>query len=257
MNLEFDVELGKRYTSLSQKARVLTEGWLQLNSFCPNCGALKLERQAVNKPVSDFYCEVCKEDFELKSKRNALGKTIVDGAYDSMIERLRSNDNPNLFLLIYDKNQLRVNSFIVVPKQFFVPQVIVKRKPLPASARRAGWVGCNIELHKIPNAGKIYIVKNGTVIAREKVLNAWAKMSLLFKVIPNLESRGWLLDVMRVIEHIGKQEFALEEIYSFEDQLRVLHPSNNHVRPKIRQQLQLLRDNGYLEFTHRGNYRLL
>jgi type II restriction enzyme len=193
----------------------------------------------------------------LKSKRNAFGKKIVDGAYVSMIERLRSSDNPNLFLLTYDRNRLRVNSLLVVPKQFFVPQVIVKRKPLPATARRAGWVGCNIELNKIPSAGKIYIVQNGSVVAREKVQDAWAKMSFLRTAIPNLESRGWLLDVMRVIEHIGKREFNLEEIYSFEHQLRVLHPSNNHIKPKIRQQLQLLRDNGYLEFTHRGIYRLL
>jgi type II restriction enzyme len=42
----------------------------------------------------------------------------------------------------------------------------------------------------------------------------------------------------------------------FEDKLGKLYPNNNNVRPKIRQQLQFLRDNGYLEFLSRGRYRL-
>ncbi|HLA49925.1 MAG TPA: hypothetical protein VJ000_01890 [Thermodesulfovibrionia bacterium] len=31
-------------------------------------------------------------------------------------------------------------------------------------------------------------------------------------------------------------------------QIQQLHPENKHIRPKIRQQLQLLRDKGILEF---------
>ena len=34
------------------------------------------------------------------------------------------------------------------------------------------------------------------------------------------------------------------------------HPDNHHIKPKIRQQLQFLRDKGYLEFVERGRYRL-
>jgi type II restriction enzyme len=36
-----------------------------------------------------------------------------------------------------------------------------------------------------------------------------------------------------------------------------LYPNNKHVKPKIRQQLQVLRDHGYLEFESKGRYRLL
>jgi type II restriction enzyme len=35
-----------------------------------------------------------------------------------------------------------------------------------------------------------------------------------------------------------------------------LHPENNYVRPKIRQQLQVLPDQGWLEFLGRRRYRL-
>ena len=35
-----------------------------------------------------------------------------------------------------------------------------------------------------------------------------------------------------------------------------LYPANHNVRPKIRQQLQVLRDRGWLEFVGRGRYRV-
>jgi type II restriction enzyme len=34
------------------------------------------------------------------------------------------------------------------------------------------------------------------------------------------------------------------------------HQDNRHIKEKIRQQLQILRDKGYLEFLERGRYRL-
>ena len=43
--------------------------------------------------------------------------------------------------------------------------------------------------------------------------------------------------------------------YALEDNLSRLHPANRHVRDKIRQQLQILRDLGLLEFLG-GGYRL-
>jgi type II restriction enzyme len=61
---------------------------------------------------------------------------------------------------------------------------------------------------------------------------------------------------MKCVESIGKEEFQLDDVYAFERQLNLVYPNNQHVRPKIRQQLQVLRDHGYLDFTGRGSYRL-
>ena len=68
---------------------------------------------------------------------------------------------------------------------------------------------------------------------------------------------GWKLDVFNCLVNIQKQEFTLEEIYSFEKSLQKLHPENNNVKDKIRQQLQILRDIGLLEFLGSGNYKKL
>src|SRR3989338_7316578 len=139
MNLTFNKQFVNHYKSSSQKARVLTEQWVDESVFCPNCGHLNIDKYPNNRPVADFFCSNCKEDYELKSKQNSVGSKVVDGAYRTMIERLRSSINPNFFLLNYDLQKLAVLDFFVIPKHFFVPEIIEKRKPLALSARRAGW----------------------------------------------------------------------------------------------------------------------
>lgn len=71
-----------------------------------------------------------------------------------------------------------------------------------------------------------------------------------------ISAKGWLLDVMMCVEKLGHEEFSLNEVYRFEPFLREKYPNNRHIRDKIRQQLQYLRDKGYLEFIERGRYRL-
>ena len=61
---------------------------------------------------------------------------------------------------------------------------------------------------------------------------------------------------MNCIEKLGSKEFSLREVYAFEKILSEKHPENNHVKDKIRQQLQILRDRGYLYFIGVGRYRL-
>jgi len=73
MKLSLDLELAKTYTSTSQKARVLTEGWVLDEVYCPSCGG-PVDNYNNNKPVADFYCKKCIEDFELKSKNGKIGK---------------------------------------------------------------------------------------------------------------------------------------------------------------------------------------
>lgn len=67
---------------------------------------------------------------------------------------------------------------------------------------------------------------------------------------------GWAKDVWECVQKQGKDEFTLAEMYAFESQLKDLHPSNNNVRPKIRQQLQILRDKGLLVFLGGGYYKM-
>jgi len=255
MILNFDTQLAINYKNHSQKVRVLTESWVDNQIFCPNCGHLNIDKYPNNQPVADFYCSNCREDYELKSKQNTIGMKVVDGAYRTMMERLRSSENPNLFLLSYDLSNLKVLNFLVVPKYFFTPEIIEKRKPLASSAERAGWVGCNISLQSVPSAGKIFFIKNSAVELKEKVLSQWRK-TLFLREEKEISARGWTLDVMACVEKLSKRNFTLADIYMFERELSRKHPENKHVKDKIRQQLQILRDNGYLDFVSKGFYRI-
>lgn len=254
MRLNFDTTKAKDYTSLSQKARILSESWVLSEIFCPNCGG-NIHDYANNKPVSDFYCKTCKEDFELKSKQGKFGKKVSAGAYSKMSERLNSSEKPNFFFMGYLLELLSVNDFCVVPKYFFDSNIIEKRKPLTDKARRAGWIGSNILFFRIPKAGQIPYIENGRIIDKKTVLAKWQK-TVFLKQVKQTEAKGWILDIMNCIDALDKKDFILEEIYQFEHDLSLLHPMNKNIKPKIRQQLQFLRDKGYLEFVELGKYRL-
>ena len=255
MELSFNSALIAGYNSSSQKIRILTEDWVARSIFCPNCGEQDIEKYGNNKPVADFYCDKCPEDYELKSKRDSIGSKIVDGAYGTMIERLEESHNQNFFLLNYNQLDLTVNDFFVIPKHFFIPKIIEERKPLSPTARRAGWIGCNILLNHIPQTGKIFFVKDRKIETKESVIAEWKK-TLFLRDEKEVSAKGWLLDVMRCVDKLGKREFVLDDIYRYETELGKLHPDNNHIRDKIRQQLQVLRDKGYLNFSGRGEYTL-
>ncbi len=254
MDLNFDRTLIGGYKSNSQIARVLTENWVERNMFCPICGAPTLIHYVANKPVADFLCTNCQSDFELKSKeskKGLIGNKISDGAYETMIDRITSFENPHLLVMTYAN--WGVNNLLLIPKYFFVPDIIEKRSALKDTARRAGWVGCNIEIGSIPNSGKIFIIKNGEQISKQKIVDQYQQVSLL--QTSKIENRGWLMDILKIIEQIPTDEFRLNDLYAFVEELQQKHPANNFIEAKIRQQLQLLRDKGFIQFTTRGRYR--
>lgn len=254
MNLTFNTNLAEGYLSNSQIARVLTENWVKTNSYCPDCGETHLQEFTNNKPVADFYCNQCKSEYELKSKNsNTIGKKIVDGAYSTMIDRINSDNNPNFFFLTYDKVKWEVKNFLIIPKHYFISEIIEERKPLAPTARRAGWIGCNIDLTKVPNNGRIYLIKDSEVISKEKVRAKWQETEFLKS--KKGVSKGWILDVMNCVDAIKKESFSLNDIYQFEENLKIKYPENNFIKDKIRQQLQLLRDKGIIEFKGSGNYK--
>lgn len=253
MKLGFE-ETQTPYNSGSQNARAWTEQWVRTWVYCPNCGAEQINSFPNNSPLADFYCVKCNDEYELKSQKNKFGNKVTDGAFKTKCERLAADNNPNLFLLNYDLKQLSVINLLVVPKHFFVREIIEERKPLKPTARRAGWVGSKILMNQIPESGKIYIVRNGLIEPKAAVLSQWTR-TLFLRDQPQ-EARGWLIEVMKCVEAIGKQQFSLDDIYAYEKKLSSLYPGNQNVRPKIRQQLQFLRDRGYLDFISRGYYRL-
>lgn len=254
MNLNFETKLAESYASNSQKARVLTEAWVLNEIYCPNCGD-NICNYNNNKPVADFYCKKCSEDFELKSKQGNFVTKVPAGSYYKIIKRINSPQKPNFFFMSYKIEIQNINYFFVVPKYFFITEIIEKRSPLTNNAKRSGWIGSNILFSKIPKAGQIFYVENGKEIDKKVVLSKWQK-TIFLKQIKKRSAKGWILDIMNCIDLLNKKEFHLSDIYNFEKDLSANHYENKNIKPKIRQQLQILRNKGYLEFLGNGVYKL-
>jgi type II restriction enzyme len=253
MNLQCDLLLGANYKSGSQQTRVISEHWCLNNLYCPACPSPTLQDTPTNTKSVDFRCEKCKAGYQLKSAKKQLGSRIIDSAYGSMIQAIESGTLPHLLALRYDATW-EINTLLLIPSFYFTTSAIQKRNPLGPKAQRAGYVGCNILLSHIPPSGRIPLVLNGRVTDRSNVRKAFKSLQELNEIRP--EARGWTLDVLRIVETLGKPQFSLDEVYRFENELRTLHPANNNVRPKIRQQLQVLRDLGRLRFRSAGQYEL-
>ena len=99
------------------------------------------------------------------------------------------------------------------------------------------------------------MVRSEQAMDRRRVVSQWKNTEFLEE--SDLAARGWLVCVLDCVERIRSQEFTLDDAYEFEERLRQLFPQNRNVRPKIRQQLQVLRDNGRIEFLGKGRYRKL
>jgi len=178
----------------------------------------------------------------------------MNSAYEPKIEAIRAGTFPNFLFLQYNLKVSMVSNLFVVPKHFISQSIIERRKPLSERARRRGWVGSNILLGHLPTDARIPIVEDGYEMPKATVRDSWNRF--LFLREQSVYSRGWLADVLACVRQLDKETFALADVYTFEGQLAELHPRNKHIRPKIRQQLQVLRDYSIVEFLGKGVYRI-
>jgi type II restriction enzyme len=167
-----------------------------------------------------------------------------------MMEAIHEDRTPNLYALHYNRIVWEVRDLVLIPHFAFTASAIEARKPLAPEARRAGWIGCNIVLKNIPSDAKIHLISEGVQVPPHLVRESFHRLQPLKEISP--KERGWTLDVLRAVRSLGKKEFSNDDVYALESQLERLHPNNRHVRDKIRQQLQVLRDRGFLFQVQRG-----
>jgi type II restriction enzyme len=158
-------------------------------------------------------------------------------------------------MMLERNDQWMIDSLTAIHHLFLTPNVIVQRKPLSPTARRAGWIGCNIRLDQIALDARISVVGGGQPCEPRLVRSAFRRFDGLKEIAPS--ARGWTTLTLRMIRGLNKQEFSLSEVYAKEHSFAAMYPENNNIRAKVRQQLQVLRDLGYLEFCGQGFYRLL
>ena len=222
--------------------------------YCPACHSPRIESLRANTPAHDFRCPACLSWFQLKSKSSPFGRRVQDGAFGTMRRSIMEDKTPGLFLLQYSRPEFRVENVLLIPHFVFNESTLERRKPLSPNAERAGWIGCNFMLDRIPHDARIGVVVDRKPRPASEVRGAYAKLRPL--EWQNASERGWTLDVLSVVRSLNKSEFSLGDIYAHSKELGSLHPGNRHVTDKIRQQLQVLRDLGLVQFLGAGHYRL-
>jgi type II restriction enzyme len=252
--LRCDVSVGYPYTSPSQRARVISELWFRSFAFCLSCTANCLVPTTANTRASDFLCPDCNRTYELKAFKVRPKRNLVDGAFNTLMSLILAGNAPTLMLLERTGNWDVLN-LIAIHSTFLTPSVVVARKPLSPLARRAGWVGCNIRLDLIASDAKIAVVQDGKLSDRNEIRSAFRRFEPLEEIRPL--ARGWTTLTFQTIRSLGRRSFSLDDLYAKEKSFSAIYPNNRNTRAKIRQQLQLLRDLGYLEFCGQGNYELL
>lgn len=254
MNLGMNISIARGYDSRSQIARVVSEDWAGRNLYCPACDSRRIRATPPNTKAVDFECPKCASRFQLKSGATWNERRIPDAGYDAMMQAISSDAVPNLYVLQYG-DDWAVRNLLLVPSFFFTASAIERRMPLRPTARRAGWVGCNILLGAIAEEGKIRVVSEGAVLSAAAVRRRFERIRPLEGL--SAKVRGWTLDVLCVVRAMRRQFFTLRDVYAYESRLSELHPGNQNVRPKIRQQLQVLRDLGLIRFLSRGHYEMI
>lgn len=254
MQLACDTSVASAYKSPPQRARVISESWFSQNIYCLACESDRVTRTTPNTRATDFLCKTCGHRYELKTFTKRPLRSLVDGAYATLIARINANTAPTLCLLGRSESW-QVQSLIAIHSSFLTPWVIERRSPLSQNARRAGWVGCNIRLDRIPPDGEIALISDGICLPKSDVRGRFRR----FLPLENLsaDQRGWTTLTLSIIRTIERNKFTLSDLYAREQQFAEIYPGNRHVRAKIRQQVQILRDLGVLAFEGGGQYLLL
>lgn len=253
MNLQLPSGLGEAYTNPTQQARVITESWMADQGYCPSCLS-HLAPAPTNSKAVDFSCPQCSIQYQLKSTKSKIGTRVPDGAYATMLSAVKSDTSPALVLMQYRKFDWSVLNLIVIPSFALTEQAIIPRKPLAETARRAGWVGCNIDLSHIAPQARVNVVKEGIVRTRREVADSYALLKPLQSI--NVKQRGWAMAVLNGIQSTGLRRFTTRDAYRLEGMMSQIFPDNRNIRAKIRQQLQVLRDMGLLNHVERGEWIL-
>lgn len=260
VDLHLDRSLATGYASASQIARRVTERWAEHNLYCPACPSPELAPARANTAVLDFRCPRCETEYQLKSKAGRFGRKVQNSAYGVKVRAIDRGDVPNYVFLEYSRSDWAVRELFVVPGHFVTRAIIEQRKPLAPEARRAGWVGSNILLHALPTDARVTLMSDAGVVPPAQVRRQWRRFAFLGQ---DARARGgWGAEVLACVRQLQREsrtsEFALRGFYDrFEGTFGAWHPENRHVRAKIRQQLQVLRDGGVIEFLGAGRYRVI
>ena len=218
-----------------------------------------IDAARANTAVWDFSCSTCGAVYQLKSQSRRFGRKVSNSAYGVKMQAIADGRAPHYAFLQYSTLTSRVTDLFVVPGHFLSPAVVEQRAALKDTARRRGWVGSNILIGMLSTEARVLVVEAGVCRDPPDVRDEWGRYRFLAG-----KRGGWAADVLSCVrvlqQEMGTKEFTLQAFYQrFETELAARHLDNRNVivQPKIRQQMQVLREGSVLRFLGSGHYRVM
>jgi hypothetical protein len=144
--IDIDFTKASHFKSAPQRARVALEAWARLNLWCHNCGNPNLMTLPPNTPVADLVCLNCKLEYQVKSQSRPFYGKIKGAAFEPLRKRVVERNVPDHILIEYDRGRAQVVRVNLIRGIDLTGDRLRKRNPLSSSARRRGWVGCDINI---------------------------------------------------------------------------------------------------------------
>ena len=136
-----------------QKLGVFGEELIAKNLICQKCKKKKtLKKLPINFKCADLICDFCGFLAQVKSSNvrdvNKLPNSVLGAAWKPQQERMDAGIYFPLYLVLVNGKSYSVFYLAadLQSKSMFIP-----RKPLSASAKRAGWQGFMYDISKIKN----------------------------------------------------------------------------------------------------------
>lgn len=124
------------------------------------------------------------------------------------------------------------------------------------------------DYNELKNSDSCSLLSNSQINSIIKLIEEYKK----YKIISDKDNDSiLLLDNSNLLKKVGKgwkhlllgkiildipgEEFSLNDVYSFYDYFKSIYPNNSHIKDKLRQILQNLRDLGFIKFIEKGMYK--
>jgi len=124
---------------------------------CPKCKKERtLKRLPPNFKCADLVCDFCGYLAQVKatnvSNIELIPKKILGAAWKPQKERMDAGLYFPLFLVLVNKNKRKENAIYYLSADLQTESLFLKRKPLSASSKRAGWQGFYYNMEEAKSA---------------------------------------------------------------------------------------------------------
>ncbi len=137
----------------NQELGKLGEVLVSKKCSCPRCKKNKtLRRLPVNFKCADLICDFCGYLAQVKSTRvnniELFPNTCLGAAWKTQKERMDAGIYFPLYFVLFFQKKVRV---YYLSADLQTPELFKIRKPLSATAKRAGWQGYYYDFRELPN----------------------------------------------------------------------------------------------------------